>query len=295
MKTFYLAALLTITSGLLFTFSHSIIKQVNYIGPDIHPFEIAFFSNVFSALFYLPIIIRSNFGILRTDKLSKHVSRAFFNSGALTCFYAALVLTELADVIALSLTGPIFVTLGALIFLGEVVTAKRWLAIIGGGIGALIIIRPGFEEMNLGFLFVLLSAGFAAGSKLFAKKLTETDSAVTCSAYVAILQCPITFVAALFFWLPPTLTQLFCLMCIGILVAGAHIFWVQAYKYAEVSALEPFWFLRLIWAAIIGWLFFSEIPDIWIFVGGAMVVLASTYIARSEVKQNNFGANQLLH
>ena len=169
MKTFYLAALLTITSGLLFTFSHSIIKQVNYIGPDIHPLEIAFFSNVFSALFYLPIIIKSNFGILRTDKLSKHVSRAFFNSGALTCFYAALVLTELADVIALSLTGPIFVTLGALIFLGEVVTAKRWLAIIGGGIGALIIIRPGFEEMNLGFLFVLLSAGFAAGSKLFAK------------------------------------------------------------------------------------------------------------------------------
>ena len=59
MKTFYLAALLTITSGLLFTFSHSIIKQVNYIGPDIHPLEIAFFSNVFSALFYLPIIIKS--------------------------------------------------------------------------------------------------------------------------------------------------------------------------------------------------------------------------------------------
>ena len=173
MKTFHLAALLTIISGILFTFSHSIIKQVNYLGPDIHPLEIAFFSNIFSALFYIPIVIKTKLGILRTKNMSKHISRAFFNSGALTCFYSALVLTELADVIALSLTGPIFVTLGALIFLGEVVKVKRWIAIICGGLGALIIIRPGFEELNLGLLFVLWMLFFDSNSYLNHNRLSN--------------------------------------------------------------------------------------------------------------------------
>ena len=224
---------------------------------------------------------------MRTNKLWLHVIRSFFNAASLTTFYIALSYTPLADVTALALAGPLFVTLGALFFLGEVIRVRRWIALTLGVVGALIIIRPGFEEFSIGFLFVILSQICAAGSKLFAKHLTHSDSALTCSAYVAILQTPITFVAALFVWVTPSLEQLLWLAAIGFLVAMAHITMVQAFKFADVSALEPFVFLRLIWAASIGLLAFGEFPGVWTWVGGAIIVVASSYIARREAAQSN--------
>ena len=280
--SFFLATALTILSGFLFTASHGIIRHIGGFGVELHPFEIAFFSNLFSALFYIPLFIKSGVQILHTGNLPLHIFRSIFNAASLIAFYTALTLTPLADVTALALAGPLFVTVGAVFFLGEIIRVRRWIALSFGAIGALIIIRPGFESISVGFLFVILSSICAAGSKLLAKHLTHSDSAVTCSAYVAILQTPITFICALFVWVTPSLEQLSWLAAIGILVAMAHISMVQAYKYADVSAMEPFVFLRLIWAASIGLLAFGEFPGIWIWVGGAIIVAASSYIARRE-------------
>jgi len=282
--TFVLAAGLTILSGFLFTGSHGIIRHIGGFGVELHPFEIAFFSNLFSVLFYIPLFLRDGLQILYTPNLSLHIFRSFFNAASLTTFYTALTLTPLADVTALALAGPLFVTLGALFFLGEIIRARRWIALSFGALGALIIIRPGFETFSIGFFFVILSSICAAGSKLFAKHLTRSESAVTCSAYVAILQTPITFIAALFVWDNPSLEQLVWLAAIGFLVAMAHISMVQAYKYADISAMEPFVFLRLIWAASIGLIAFGELPGIWTWVGGVIIVTASSYIARRESK-----------
>ena len=282
--SFFLAATLTILSGFLFTASHGIIRHIGGFEVELHPFEIAFFSNLFSALFYIPLFIRSGVQILHTNKLSVHILRSFFNAGSLTTFYIALTLTPLADVTALALAGPLFVTLGALLFLGEIIRVRRWIALSFGALGALIIIRPGFEEISVGLLFVILSSIIAAGSKLLAKHLAHSDSAVTCSAYVAILQTPITFICSLFVWVTPSLEQLTWLAAIGVLVAVAHICMVQAYKFADVSAMEPFVFLRLIWAASIGLIAFGEFPGVWTWVGGAIIVAASSYIAQREAK-----------
>ena len=289
--TFLLAAGLTILSGLFFTSSHGIIRHIGGFVVTLHPFEIAFFSNLFSALFYIPVLVKTGTQILHTNKLWLHVIRSFFNAASLTTFYIALAFTPLADVTALALAGPLFVTLGALFFLREIIRTRRWIALSFGILGGLIIIRPGFEAFSIGFLFVIISQICAAGSKLFAKHLTRSDSAVTCSAYVAILQTPITFVAALFVWVTPSLEQLFWLAAIGILVAMAHITMVQAFKFADVSAMEPFGFLRLIWAASIGLLAFGELPGVWTWVGGAIIVAASSYIARREARSNNTTRN----
>ena len=131
--------------------------------------------------------------VLKTERLTLHIVRSLFNAIAITAWYTALTLTPLADVIALGLAAPLFVTLGAFVFLGEIFRARRWIAVLVGIAGALTIIRPGFESVSTGFLFAILSTVFAAGTKIFAKQLVKTDSAFTCSAYVAILQTPITF------------------------------------------------------------------------------------------------------
>ncbi len=280
-RTFPAAAGITIISALLFTVSHGIIR---HLGGDIHPFVMAFFSNLFSALFYVPWLMRVGLGAMRTQKFPLHVARSFVNVAALSTWYMALSLTPIADAAALGLAAPLFLTLGAAFFLGEAMKLRRWAAIGVGIIGALIIIRPGFETLNTGFIFVLLSGMFSSGTKLFAKHLSKWDSAITCSAYVAILQTPLSFILALFFWTTSSLTQLGWLAAVGVLAALGHITMVRAILYVEVSSLEPFTFVRLIWAAAIGYLAFAEFPGPWTWLGAAIIVCATTYIVRREAQ-----------
>lgn len=274
-----LAAASAIASAFLFTASHGIVRHV---GSTLHPFEVAFFSTLFSALFYVPLILRNGFGIMATQKIRLHVVRAFFNAAALVAWYMALSMVQLADATALALAGPLFATLGAALFLGERIHLRRWSALIVGAFGALVIIRPGFETISIGFLVVLASAASSAVAKLFAKHLTRWDSAVTCSAYVAILQMPITLALALPVWQAPNLRELGWLAVVGVFVALAQMAMVQAFKMADVGAIEPLNFTRIVWATSIGFFAFGEIPGLWTWIGAAIIVAASTYIARRE-------------
>lgn len=273
------AILISMLSAALFTGSHGIVR---HIGNGIHPFEIAFFSNLFSFFFYVPWIIRNGPRVLRTDKFPLHFIRSFINAAALTTWYMALAITPLADATALALTAPLFVTLGAILFLGEKVGSRRWLALGFGAIGALFIIRPGFEAISIGLLLVLVSQVFSAGTKLFAKHLSRYDSPMVVGAYVAMLQTPITFIPALFVWTWPTPVQLAWLLGVGMLVALAHISLVLALSKADASFLEPFVFVRLIYAALIGYFAFAELPEFWTWVGALIIVGSTTYVARRE-------------
>ena len=249
-----------------------------------HPFQIAFFSTLFSALFYVPFLLREGRGLLATTKIKIHIIRAFFNAGALTAWYIALPITILADATALALTGPLFATFGAVLFLGERMRARRWSALFVGAIGGLVIIQPGFATFSLGFMFVLASAVSGTVARLIGKYLTRWDRPVTCSAYVAILQTPITFALALTVWQTPTLRELGWLAAVGVFVALAQVALLQAYRMADVGAMEPLNFTRLIWAALIGYFAFAQVPVLTTWIGGAIIVAASTYIARREAR-----------
>ncbi|MBT3904612.1 MAG: DMT family transporter [Rhodospirillaceae bacterium] len=277
--TFMGSALLMLLSVSLFTGSHGFVRGV---GKTIHPYEIAFFASVFSFAFYLPWLLRTKFQPLRTQKFHVHFIRSFFNAGGLTTWYIAISLVPLADATALALTSPLFTTIGAVIFLGERAHLRRWTALGVGICGALLIVRPGFQSVSYGFLFVLLSIILASGSRIFAKQLTKTDKPVTIGAWVALLQIPITFCLAFYVWRWPDLTQLAMLAAVGFMVGGAHFTMTMAYNRSEVSALEPFNFIRLIIAALIGFFVFSELPDIWTWAGGAIIVASTSYIARRE-------------
>ena len=282
--TFMGSALLIILSVSLFTASHGLVRGV---GKSIHPYEIAFFTSLFSFAFYLPWLLRTKFNAMRTSKLRIHFIRSFFNAGAVGAWYTALSLTPLADATALALTSPLFVTFGAVLFLGETARLRRWIAIGVGIFGAFLIIRPGFQAFSYGFLFVLTSIILASGSRIFAKHLTQWDTPVTIGAWVALLQIPITLLMAIYFWIWPNLIQLSMLAGVGILVGGAHYTMTLAYDRTDLSALEPFNFVRLIIAALIGFFFFSELPDAWTWIGGFIIIASTSYIARREAKLNS--------
>jgi len=281
--TFVSSALIIVLSLSLFTGSHGFVRGV---GKTIHPYEIAFFTSLFSFAFYLPWLLRTRFKPMRTTKIRTHIIRAFFNAGAVGAWYTALSMTPLADAIALGLISPLAVTVGAVLFLGERARLRRWIALGIGIFGALLIIRPGFQSFSTGFLFVLLSAVFGSGSRLFAKHLTQWDEPATIGAWVALLQIPITFAMAIYFWRWPNLGQIMMLVAVGLLVGAAHYTMALAYKRTEVSALEPFNFVRLIIAAAIGFFIFSELPDVWTWAGGMVIIASTTYIARREAMLN---------
>jgi drug/metabolite transporter (DMT)-like permease len=258
---------------------HGTVRMVSF---GLHPFEIAFFRNLFGLMVYLPWLIRGGLIVLHTKRPGAHVIRGVFNSGSMLLWFTSLSMVPLAEATALSLTGPLFVTLGAMAFLGEKVGMGRWLAVLIGGSGALVIIRPGFEALNVGMLLAVGGTCLVAVSKLVAKSLTRTESAATVAFYVQLNMGIITGCFAIFVWQWPTWDQLLWLALIGALGGVGHFLFTKAYVIADVSFAEPIVFTRLIWAALFGFLVFTEVPDLFTWIGAALIVGATSYNASRE-------------
>ncbi len=255
---------------------------VRYLTAEIHPFEVAFFRNSFALLILIPWLLRLQRETLVTKRIGLHFVRAVFNSIAMLTWYFALSLLPVADAVSLTLIGPVFVAIGAMLFLGESVTGKRWLGIFIATAGALVIIRPGFETVGAGTALVVVSTATVSVSRLVAKSLSRTDRTPTIVGYLSLFMTPMTLIPALPVWTCPNIQQLLFLAMVGGLGTLAHILYIRAYKLADVSRVEPAMFMRLVWAALIGLVVFAEFPDVWTWIGATVVVSGTTYIARKE-------------
>lgn len=271
------AVILMVISSGFFSGQHGVVR---FLAPDIHPMELVFFRNLFGFAVFIPWLIRNGFGAMGTRRLGMHALRACANMGSLMAFFTALSLMQLADAAALFLSVPLFVCFGAIVFMGEHVGPARWIALAIGGIGALLIIRPGFEAIGLGTILVLIAALFAASTRLLAKSLSRTDSPAAIVAYVTLLMLPVTLIPAAFVWTWPSLAQIPWLIAIGAFGSFGQLATVKAYSLVDVSFAEPMVFTRLLWAAAIGYFAFSETPGIWIWIGGAVIVAATTILIR---------------
>ena len=273
--------LLIVLASALFASMHNTIRFVTQQG--VHPFEVAFFRTFFGLIVFVPILMKNGAVVLlRTEKFSWHLGRAFLNAISMLSWMTALSLMPVADATAISLAGPVFVAILAMIFLKERVGMIRWMGIGLAILGGLIVVRPGFVDVGTGVWLVLLSAVAVSNSKLLAKLLTRTDSPATIVAYLTILMTPITLVPALFVWQTPTLEQFAWLALIGVLGSFGHLLFVNAYKLADISLVEPVMFTRMVWAALIGLVLFGEFPDIWTWTGAAVIVVGTTFLARPE-------------
>jgi len=197
-------------------------------------------------------------------------------------FFAALSLTPLAKVTALSFTAPIFMAVLSVMFLGERFRVHRWVAILFGFIGMVIILRPGLVAIDTGALLVLGSAALWAVAMVLIKILSRADSSVSIVAWMGIFLCLFSIGPALWVWQPVTGTQLFWLLLVGLFGSIAQIALSQSLKETDPTALMPFDFLKLVWTTLLGVWFFAEIPDVYTWIGAAVIFTSGLYIARRE-------------
>ena len=269
-----------------FSMMHAAIRHVSV---EVHPFEIAFFRVFFGFFALAPVFMRQGWAPLRTTKMKLFAARGGLNACAMLMFFYGLSITPLAMVAALGFTAPLFATVLAMLVLGETVRLRRWTAIAIGFAGAMVILRPGVMEVGLGPLLILGSSIVWSVALMVIKVLTRTESSVTITAYASIFLSPIALVVALPFWTWPSLESLIWLFMIGIVGTIAQTAMNQSLKIADASAVLPVDFSKLLWAAAIGYVLFGEVPDVWTWIGGAMIFSSATYIGVREARLKKEG------
>ena len=255
---------------------------VRHVTQSIHPFEAAFFRNFLGLLVLAPSFITHGWRPLRTRRLGLHCLRAALNVVAMLTFFYALSITPVALVQALAFTSPLFSAVLAILLLGERVRARRITAIAVGFAGALLIIRPGVQPIELGPVLVLVSSAVWGCTVIVIKSLSRTDSAVTITAYMLVLMSPMTLVCALFVWTWPSTGELVMLAGIGISGTLAQMWMTQSLRLAETTVVLPFDFTKLIWGALLAWVVFGELIDGWTFLGAMVIFAGGLYLAYRE-------------
>ena len=284
-----LAVFFMIFSGFFATTMHCLIR---FATEDHHPFEVAFFRTIFVLIIFLPLVARNGISSLKSNNIKLQTFRAIVGSVAMLCMFFGLSITELAKATALMFTVPIFATILAILFLKEIVGIRRWLAMIVGFTGAVIVLRPDVE-LGFGPLLILCASLMWSSSMLMAKTLTKTDSISSITFWQAAGLIPATFILAVPVWQWPNLSQLFMFLLIAIAGTLVHWFLNEALKRAEISALLPLDYLRLIWSVSMGFIFFNELPHAGLWFGAALILGASTYIGirQAQKKKEELNTN----
>ena len=267
--------------GAVFSVNFGIIR---FLSADYSVFEIVFFRNLFGFIVFIPFLWRAGRAALRPKRPVLLTGRALLQVVGLSLWYYGLISIPLADATALGLLEPIFAAALAVFFFKEKSSMGRWCVVALGLIGSLIIVRPGLEEVSLGTLCVVLSSVIWAIFVLQGKVLTRTDSTLVVVAYPTLVVVPLALIPALFFWQTPTLIDIGWFIVAGTLSSLANFSLTKAYQIGDITAVAPIGFTRLIFSAIVGYVAFSEVPVIWVWVGGALIVAAGTYLAHMESK-----------
>ena len=260
--------LLMLIATICFSLMHALIR---HMSTQLHPFELAFFRNLFGLLVVMPWFVRYGLRPLKTKRLGLHGLRAGINVMAMLMFFYALSVTPLADVAALSFTAPIFATVLAIVVLKEVVGRRRWAAILFGFCGTLVLLRPGFEMVSQGQILVVVSASFWACALIVIKILGRTESSVTITTYLILLMAPLSAIPAAMVWRTPTVEQLSLMALMGVLGTFGQLLMTQALKEGDTNVVMPLDFLKMIWAVLLGFFIFGEVPGIFTWLGGAMI------------------------
>jgi drug/metabolite transporter (DMT)-like permease len=267
-------------SGVLFA-----LLNVFTLIPSQHlnPYVMAFMRYFFGTLMLLPIVLKLGVDrAMSTDRLPLHLFRGCIHACGMFLWFVGLPLTTLANVTALGFTGPIFVTIGAAMFLGEKVRMRRWMAVAVGFAGAMIIIRPGVGDLGLGAICILISTPIFSASNLISKALARTETANKIVIWqhltILIFACPV----AIWFWQAPSETDFLWFVAAGLCGTLGHICQQNGYQLADITLLQPIGFLSLLWNALLGYFLFFQQPDVWTFVGAAVIFASALYISHRE-------------
>ena len=270
-----------LAAGLSFVGVNGIVR---YLGTDLPAAQSAFLRFGFGVLFLLPALVpvlRRGFGpgLLRLYGL-----RGAVHLVAVILWFYAMARIPLAEVTAIGYLNPVLVTLGAALFFGESLTRVRLLAFGVALIGAMIILRPGMRDILPGHLAQLAAAVFFAGSYLVGKELSMRASAAAVVAMLSLTVMIGLMPIAIWVWVPVSMAQLGWLALVAAFATMGHYCMTQSFQAAPMAITQPVTFLQLLWATLIGTLIFDESMDIYVLIGGAVIIAAISFVTLREAR-----------
>ena len=259
-----------------------------YLSADLPVLQITWARYFFTVAFTFPIMFFFYRNQLKwSDKPKLQFIRGLILLTANICFFYSISVISLAKALTLAFVAPLIVTAFSPIFLGEKVGIRRWSAVTIGFIGSLVVIRPGFVEINLASL-AALGTGIMYGFYLIiTRKLSTSDNPLLTLLLTGVVGAVIISCVMPFVWVKPTLNQWSMMAAIGVFACIGHLFLILSLKYADASKLAPFSYFEIITNIIIGYYFFSDFPDNWTFLGLFIIVLSGIYISRRESLAKN--------
>ncbi|MGI9521451.1 MAG: DMT family transporter [Hyphomicrobiaceae bacterium] len=230
--------------------------------------------------FYL--FSRRDFSHIHSDRPVLQVARSGFLVLSIACLFVSLTYLPIAEATAIGFTGPLFITALSVALLRERVGWHRWLAVVLGLAGVLVIVRPGGAVWHWSAAFALLGALCFALFQLVTRRLASQDRHETTILYTSIGGTCWASLLVPFFWTPPTTDHITMFVVIGAMGFGAHFLVLQAFSRAEASLLAPFNYSKLIWVSILGYLVFDELPGVDTLVGSLIIIAAGLYVLYRE-------------
>jgi drug/metabolite transporter (DMT)-like permease len=245
--------------------------------------QVVFFRNAVALVCMIPWIMSSGLASLRTSHHRMYLGRSFLAFASMLLSFWGLALMPIAEATALGFTSPLFATIAAVIFLGEVVRVRRWTATVIGFIGALIIIRPGFAGLQWAQLCIIGASALGGIGAVLVKQLTRSEPTNAIVTYMTLYALPMSLVPALWWgWVWPPVETWWLIALLGLLGTVGHQCFTRAFAIADASAMVPFDFAKLPFAALLAWMIYGEVPDAMMWVGAVVIAAATAYIAHRE-------------
>ncbi len=266
-------------SGACFATMSSLIRPAAEL---LHPLEVVFLRSVLGALILLPLVLRAPLPSRHAGKVL--LGRGVVDAGSMALWFVAIPMLPLATAIALNFTAPLFSVVFAILFLGEVVRARRWAALIIGFAGVLVIQQPGADSFEWASLFVLAGAAMAATARVCARHLAQHIDPRVIVGWHFLIITPVLAVPAAFVWTWPSAEALGLIALIALIGTFAHYAIAKSVAVAEASQVAPFDYFQLIVAAAIGYFAFGEVPGLNTWLGAAVIAGSATYIAQREAQ-----------
>ena len=251
---------------------------------DVNVYVAGFFRFFLGLVIILPYIVKNKDAVLKTTHLKQHFLRAILGLPAMLIYFSALVLLPIEKLTAISFVVPLIVTILAVFFLGEKIYIYRTLALVLGFSGMLIILRPGLIEISIGVYMALFSSLLWSIVIIITKKISKDDSAITILSYQSLYMTIFCFIVALFFWETPSTKTIIYLILSALSGTVLHLALNHAYKLVDVSMTQPYSFLNLVFASIVGYFIFSETPDLFTWIGASVIFIGIFIISYREMK-----------
>ena len=261
-----------------------------YLSDDLPILQITWARYFFTVAFVFPIMLFFyKKQLVWSDKPRLQIFRGLILLSANICFFYAISVISLAKALTLAFIAPLIVTAFSPILLGEKVGFRRWTAVAVGFIGSLIVIRPGFLEFNLASMAALATGFFYGFYLIITRKLSTSDNPLLTLLITGMVGALLVSLIIPFYWVKPTLNQWSLMGGIGVFACIGHLFLILSLKYADASKLAPLGYTEIIPNVIIGYYFFSELPDNWTYLGLFIIVLSGLYVSRREyhLSRNN--------